>query len=79
MVATQTKDFNARPFIGGADFGSTILVLQQFHFHWGPDVNSGSDHLINGKAYPLEVLKTRVFLFIILSYLILFNICLFCE
>lgn len=28
--------------------------LWQFHFHWGEDDNSGSEHLISGRSYPLE-------------------------
>ncbi|KAI0220677.1 Carbonic anhydrase 2 [Lamellibrachia satsuma] len=29
--------------------------LQQFHFHWGRDSNTGSDHTIDSKRYPLEM------------------------
>jgi len=28
--------------------------LAQFHFHWGPDDNSGSEHTVDGKNYALE-------------------------
>ncbi|KAL5017122.1 hypothetical protein ScPMuIL_006711 [Solemya velum] len=27
----------------------------QFHYHWGSDVTNGSEHTVNGKAYPLEL------------------------
>ncbi|KAL5017123.1 hypothetical protein ScPMuIL_006712 [Solemya velum] len=27
----------------------------QFHFHWGSDVTNGSEHTVNGKAYPIEL------------------------
>ena len=29
--------------------------LQQFHFHWGISENTGSEHTVDGVAYPLEV------------------------
>ena len=29
--------------------------LVQFHWHWGSQNSRGSEHTINGKAYPLEV------------------------
>ena len=28
----------------------------QFHFHWGGDSAVGSEHVYNGKSYPIEVL-----------------------
>ena len=30
-------------------------VLEQFHAHWGPDCDCGSEHTINGKSYAAEV------------------------
>jgi carbonic anhydrase len=30
-------------------------ALEQFHFHWGKDDVEGSEHLVNGKAHPLEL------------------------
>jgi len=29
--------------------------VAQFHFHWGSDDTKGSEHLVNGKQYPLEM------------------------
>lgn len=29
--------------------------LHQFHFHWGFNNDEGSEHIINGHRYPLEV------------------------
>lgn len=30
-------------------------ALEQFHFHWGVDSSSGSEHTIDGKSHPLEL------------------------
>ena len=40
-VAPQSKDYN----------------VEQIHFHWGhsSDLANGSEHLLNGRSYPLEV------------------------
>ena len=45
------------PFIvRGIDSEETVTYnLAQFHFHWGPDASVGSEHTVNGVAYPLEV------------------------
>lgn len=32
-------------------------IAAQFHFHWGHDSTEGSEHTLEGKAYPLEVRK----------------------
>ena len=29
--------------------------LKHFHFHWGSQDDEGSEHMVDGKAYPLEV------------------------
>ena len=42
---------------GGGLVGSYKTV--QFHLHWGPDENSGSEHEMNGMAYPAEVRGAR--------------------
>lgn len=31
----------------------------QFHIHWGPDEKAGSEHEVNGMAYPAEVRGAR--------------------
>lgn len=36
-------------------FQGATYRLAQFHFHWGRDNSEGSEHTINGKAYPLEM------------------------
>jgi carbonic anhydrase len=40
--------------MAGADLFATF-TLSQFHFHWGPDDTTGSEHTINGQSYPLEI------------------------
>ena len=30
-------------------------VFEQLHFHWGEDTHEGSEHFINGNAFPMEV------------------------
>jgi len=37
---------------GGLDGNYT---LAQFHFHWGCDNSSGSEHTVDGKSYPMEM------------------------
>ena len=32
-----------------------VYKTAQFHFHWGHAKHHGSEHLINSKAFPLEV------------------------
>ena len=40
--------------IGGSDFDESFELLQ-FHFHWGYNNYQGSEHLIDGEKFPLEV------------------------
>ncbi|XP_022790981.1 carbonic anhydrase 2-like [Stylophora pistillata] len=39
----------------GGPLGDSVYMLQQFHFHFGCDESEGSEHLVNGKAYPGEL------------------------
>nr|KAI8753496.1 carbonic anhydrase14 carbonic anhydrase 14-like Biomineralization/Shell formation [Biomphalaria glabrata] len=41
-------------FISGAGLPGTYRAAQ-FHFHWGSDNKRGSEHLIEGRPYPLEI------------------------
>ena len=34
---------------------SKTYVLDNIHFHWGSNDEEGSEHQINGQAYPFEV------------------------
>lgn len=40
--------------ITGGELPATYK-LAQFHFHWGSDDTKGSEHTVDGKAYPLEI------------------------
>nr|ANJ65965.1 carbonic anhydrase [Hydroides elegans] len=38
----------------GGDLGETF-IFEQLHFHWGHDDSLGSEHTVNGMAYPMEM------------------------
>uniref|UniRef100_A0A0A9WRF7 carbonic anhydrase n=2 Tax=Lygus hesperus TaxID=30085 RepID=A0A0A9WRF7_LYGHE len=40
--------------VTGGVFGNKVYEFQQLHFHWGKNVNEGSEHTTNSKRYPLE-------------------------
>ncbi|XP_037093387.1 putative carbonic anhydrase 3 [Pollicipes pollicipes] len=42
------------PFIRSGGLPGEFEVVG-FHFHWGQDSTKGSEHIINGKSYPLEM------------------------
>ena len=54
VVSLAGGDYVVR---GGGLVGSYKTV--QFHLHWGPDENAGSEHEIDGEAYPAEVRGAR--------------------
>ncbi|OWA53817.1 putative Carbonic anhydrase 2 [Hypsibius exemplaris] len=37
------------------DRNNDSFALTQFHFHWGSDDSRGSEHVVDGKRYPLEL------------------------
>jgi len=39
----------------GGPLGSTKYKLVQFHFHWGQEINKGSEHTVKGEMYPCEL------------------------
>ena len=45
----------AAPFITGSDYGKQYNLLQ-FHFHWGQNDFQGSEHTMDYKKFPLEVI-----------------------
>ena len=45
-------------YITGGPLGSNRYYFWQFHFHWGSSGNSGtegSEHIVDGEAFPAEV------------------------
>ncbi|QQP41960.1 Uncharacterized protein FKW44_016481, partial [Caligus rogercresseyi] len=42
------------PTVEGGGLGSAFQFAQ-LHFHWGDESQVGSEHLLGGKAYPLEM------------------------
>ena len=38
----------------GGDLAESF-IFEQLHFHWGHDDSIGSEHTVNGMAYPMEV------------------------
>ena len=42
---------------GGGLVGSYKTI--QFHLHWGPNKDKGSEHVVNGNSYPAEVRGAR--------------------
>jgi len=43
------------PEQGSTHHEGGLYNLQKLHFHWGSSDNSGSEHTINGKAFPMEM------------------------
>jgi len=42
--------------VTGGELPGTYKLVQ-IHFHWGSDDSKGSEHTVDGKAYPLEVIS----------------------
>ncbi|RNA10125.1 carbonic anhydrase 4-like, partial [Brachionus plicatilis] len=42
------------PYIQGSDFTENYTFVN-FHFHWGNNINEGSEHLLERKQFPLEI------------------------
>ncbi|KAK2151080.1 hypothetical protein LSH36_376g03052 [Paralvinella palmiformis] len=56
--SVEVEIINGNYMISGGNLPAQYK-LQQFHFHWGSNNNKGSEHLINGRQYPLEIDKFR--------------------
>lgn len=52
-VIVSNEKFEKIMISGGGLQG--VYRLQEPHFHWGKNNDEGSEHLVNGKAYPLEM------------------------
>ncbi|KAH7637032.1 Alpha-carbonic anhydrase [Dermatophagoides farinae] len=50
-----TGDVGSAPAITGTVLNNEIFRLAQFHFHWGSAKHIGSEHKINGRAFPVEL------------------------
>ncbi|KAI0232875.1 Carbonic anhydrase 14, partial [Lamellibrachia satsuma] len=50
----QVDTLHANWTLTGGSLTDTYRHLQ-FHFHWGTDKNTGSEHTLNSKRYPLEM------------------------
>ncbi len=46
---------NGRLVLSGGALGCKEYQLVQFHFHWGAENDTGSEHLINDQQYAMEV------------------------
>jgi len=50
----QVDTNNAENRVNGGGLPG-VYVLVQLHFHWGQDDDHGSEHLLDGRAFPLEI------------------------
>ena len=50
-------DRHAHNMSGGSLPGK--FTFAQIHFHWGNSSTEGSEHIVDGKAYPLEVSRLK--------------------
>jgi len=48
--------------VSGGELAGTFK-LAQFHFHWGADDNVGSEHTVDAKQFPLEVIRAPASLY----------------
>lgn len=47
---------HSRPFVYGEELGSdNYFIPREVHFHWGHASNRGSEHLIDGQQFALEI------------------------
>ncbi len=51
--------------VAGGGLPGTFQAAQ-FHMHWGGQSDRGSEHLIDGMAYPMEVRDTFILLILYL-------------
>ena len=58
VMTAQVDTINANWTVTAGSLSDTYRLLQ-FHFHWGSDSTTGSEHTINSKQYPLEVWYVR--------------------
>ena len=56
-VQLTVKDGGPDKTVSGGGLPAGTYKLLQFHFHWGKTDSDGSEHVVDSKAYPLEVLS----------------------
>ena len=54
MFTTASIAIEEEMYIQGANLGDRYKTAE-FHFHWGPDNQRGSEHGINNYHHPMEV------------------------
>ena len=54
VTAAQVHTLDAHWTVSGGSLTDTYQLLQ-FHFHWGSDSKTGSEHTMDSNQYPLEV------------------------
>lgn len=55
-----------------------VYTVLQFHFHWGSVASHGSEHLLDSKSFPMEVLLSCFKILLLKSYLLFpYHSCLF--
>ncbi|KAG8437421.1 hypothetical protein GDO86_008209 [Hymenochirus boettgeri] len=53
-VMVEFDDNDDKTVISGGPLDGSYR-LKQFHFHWGTQQNSGSEHTVDGKSFPCEL------------------------
>ncbi|KAK6745046.1 hypothetical protein RB195_011636 [Necator americanus] len=53
-LAKEFRSSKKQPYITGGGLGGKY-ILQQFHFHWGGNDNSGSEHTLGRLHFPMEI------------------------
>ena len=43
-------------------------IVEQFHFHWGPESHTGSEHTLDGKQFSSEVSCQIIWFYMILNF-----------
>ena len=56
-------DLEGNMEISGTGLASSYKAAQ-FHFHWGDNDNTGSENAVDGRFYPMEVMRQIIIFFI---------------
>ena len=55
LVVEFSNDDHEDVWINGGGLGESKFQFSQLHFHWGSTNDQGSEHIIDGKSYPMEM------------------------